>query len=335
MIIDGAQGEGGGQVLRSSLALSALSQTEVRIENVRAKRSKPGLLRQHLTALRAIAQVCHAQVTGDELGSRSVTFAPGECAHGDYHFAVGTAGSATLVFQTVLPPLLAVEGTSRLVFEGGTHNPWAPPFDFLSETFLPLLHRIGVTISAELERPGFYPAGGGRFVVRVSGGSPLAPLSLLERGAINRVRARATVSGIPEHVAHREVTTLATLLSDLPIITEIVEVASAGPGNVATVTVRSAALTETFSAFGKRGVSAEKVAHQLAGEVRRYIAANVPVGEHLADQLLMPLLAGGGGEFRSMEPTLHTRTNAEVINAFTPGRVAMSKDDVGWLIRVT
>jgi RNA 3'-terminal phosphate cyclase (ATP) len=332
LTIDGAMGEGGGQVLRTSLALSAVTRKPFRIEGIRAKRKRPGLLRQHLTAVRAIAQVCGARVSGDELGSSAVTFEPGETKHGDHHFVVGTAGSATLVFQTVLPPLLIAEGRSRLIFEGGTHNPMAPPFDFMAQTFLPLLHRMGASVSAELGRHGFYPAGGGRFVIDMVGGTPLDRLSLLERGKIERVSIKAIVSKIPEHVALREVKALAGQLADLPIEIDTAQVESAGPGNVVTVTVHAAGLTETFTSFGEVGVRAEKIAHSLAGEVRKYIAAGAPVGLHLADQLLIPFVLAGGGDLHTMAPTLHTRTNAEVINRFMLGRVEL--DGNAGLVRV-
>ena len=325
LTIDGAMGEGGGQVLRTSLALSAVTGKPFRIEGIRAKRKRPGLLRQHLTAVRAMAEVCGAQVSGDSLGSSALIFEPGETKHGDYHFAVGTAGSATLVFQTVLPPLLVTDGRARIIFEGGTHNPMAPPFDFVAQTFLPLLHRMGASVSAELKRPGFYPAGGGRFQVDLVGGTPLRGLSLLERGPIERVRIKAVVSQIPERVAVREMKTLAGQLADLPIEVDTAQVESAGPGNVATVTLRAAHITQTFTGFGEHGVRAEKVAHGLAGEVRKYLTADVPVDEHLADQLLIPLLLAGGGQFRTTEPSLHTRTNAEVIGLFVSGSVTLNE----------
>jgi RNA 3'-terminal phosphate cyclase (ATP) len=331
LTIDGSTGEGGGQLLRTSLALSAVTATPFRIERIRALRKRPGLLRQHLTAVRAVAEICGARVHGAELGCDALTFEPGKVRHGDYRFAVGTAGSATLVFQSVLAPLLTTAGRSRIVFEGGTHNPMAPPFDFIAQTFLPLLHGMGASVFARLEQPGFYPAGGGRFVVELSGGTPLGELSLLERGDVQRVLIKATVSQIPEHVAVREMKTLAGELCDLPIAVDTARVESAGPGNVVTVTVRSTHVTETFSAFGEQGVRAETVAHRLAGQVRKYIAANVPVGEHLADQLLIPLALAGRGRFRTAPATPHTRSNAEIIERFMPGRIAI--DEGGTLIR--
>jgi RNA 3'-terminal phosphate cyclase (ATP) len=321
LTIDGAMGEGGGQVLRTSLALAAITGTPITIERIRAKRSRPGLLRQHLTAVRAMGEVCSARVVGAELGSPQIRFEPGKTRHGNYHFAVGTAGSATLVLQTILPALLVSEGESTVILEGGTHNAWAPPFDFIRDTFVPLLQRMGAHVSVELERYGFYPAGGGRILLHVAGGKTLGPLTINERGPIQKVKIRAVVSEIPEHVAEREVRTLALLLADFPIEVESALVESNGPGNVASVAIHCEHLTETFTGFGERGVRAETVAHTLAGEVRKYLSAEAPVGEHLADQLLLPLALCGSGTFRTAKPSLHATTNLQVIEKFLPGRL--------------
>jgi RNA 3'-terminal phosphate cyclase (ATP) len=335
LMINGALGEGGGQVLRTSLALSAVTGKTFCIERIRGNRRKPGLLRQHLTAVKALAQICGARVTGAELGSHALRFEPSAVKHGEYHFAVGTAGSATLVFQTVLPALLMAKGTSRIAFEGGTHNPMAPPFDFIAQTFLPLLHRMGATVSAELVRAGFYPAGGGRFEVHIEGGATLQPLEIMTRGDVHGVRIKAVVSQLPDKVAIREANALAAALADFPIDVGTARVESPGPGNVASVTVRSTALTETFTAFGDIGVRAEAVAHRLAGEVRGYLQSEAPVGEHLADQLLIPCALAGGGAFRTTEPSLHTRTNAEVIEMFLPVKIEFEEcAGQGWTAQV-
>jgi RNA 3'-terminal phosphate cyclase (ATP) len=330
LTIDGTMGEGGGQILRTSLALAAVTGTPFRIEQIRGKRTRPGLLRQHLTAVNAVAHICGARVSGAELGSHALSFEPGAVTHGDYHFAVGSAGSATLVFQAVLPPLLAAAGTSRIAFEGGTHNIMAPPFDFIAQTFLPLLQRMGAAVHAELVRPGFYPAGGGRFEVAITGGTKLQPLELLERGEVRRVQLKAIVSQLPLRIAEREAHVLAHELADLPIDSEVTEVSAHGPGNVASVTVHSAALVETFTGFGERGVRAQNVARRLAGVVRKHLQHNVPVGEHLADQLLLPCALAGGGTYRTAQPSLHTQTNAEVISMFLPYRI----DTTDGLVRV-
>ncbi len=205
LTIDGARGEGGGQILRSALALSAVTGTAVRIQRIRAGREKPGLLPQHLAAVRAAAQISEADVDGDRLGARELVFRPRRVRPGAHHFAVGTAGSATLVLQTVLPPLLLADTPSRLSLEGGTHNRFAPSFDFLSRAFLPLIARMGRRVTATLERPGFYPAGGGRFTIDITPVPGLTPLALTERGLIRRRHARPLVARLPVSIADREV----------------------------------------------------------------------------------------------------------------------------------
>jgi len=321
--LDGSVGEGGGQILRTALALSVVTRQPFMIERIRARRAKQGLLRQHLTAVKAAATISGARVTGDVLGSTKIVFEPGAVKHGSYHFAVGTAGSATLVLQTILPPLLSASGTSSLTLEGGTHNPAAPPYDFLEHTFLPLLQRMGATINVTLERAGFYPAGGGRLCVSLTGGTPLEQQTLLQRGAVHHARIRVLLSKVSERVAQREIHVLRERLAPLSCKHEIVQAESPGPGNTVAVLLRGAEVCETFVGFGERGVAAEKVAHELAGEVLKYLAHDVPVGEHLADQLLIPFALAGGGVFRTNVLSSHTQTNAQVIQRFLPVRIEM------------
>jgi RNA 3'-terminal phosphate cyclase (ATP) len=315
VVIDGARGEGGGQVLRTGLCLSLLTGRPVRFENIRAGRSKPGLLRQHLTAVRAAAAVGRAKVEGDALGSRALSFRPTTRAGGDHHFAVGSAGSATLVLQTVLPALLAADGPARVVLEGGTHNPWAPPFPFLADTFLPALERMGARVSATLERAGFFPAGGGRFVVEVAPGA-LQPLSLLERGPLTVKRAVALVANLPRGVGERELARVQKRLGVPEASCSVIEIPSPGPGNALHVHLGFDGLTETFSAFGRKGIRAEQVADDAVDEARAWLAAEVPVGPHLADQLMLPLALAGGGGFRTLAPTGHATTQIESIGQF-------------------
>jgi RNA 3'-terminal phosphate cyclase (ATP) len=201
--IDGSFGEGGGQILRTSLALSLVTGHAFRIQNIRAGRAKPGLLRQHLTAVQAAVEVGDAAVDGATLGSKELVFKPGKVRAGDYRFAVGTAGSATLVLQTILPALIIGKEPSRLTLEGGTHNPHAPPFDFLDRAFLPLLNRTGPQVSMKLERIGFYPAGGGRFTVEIIPTDKLKGLDLRERGESKGRSARAIFSNLSAGVANR------------------------------------------------------------------------------------------------------------------------------------
>lgn len=322
--IDGSHGEGGGQILRTSLALSLVTNKPISVQRVRAGRARPGLLRQHLTALKAAAEISQAEVRGAELGSREVTFVPGAVKGGAYRFAVGSAGSATLVLQTVLPALLFAGESSSLTLEGGTHNPWAPPFDFVARTFLPQLAKMGARVAARIERHGFHPAGGGRMVFEVTPVRKLAPLTLHERGEA-KVSAEALVSSLPSSIAERELRVIGDAFA-LPRATMAVRKLDAGPGNVVMIRIESEAITEIVTAFGEQGVSAEKVAENAAKEASRYLASNVPVGEHLADQLIVPLALAGGGSFRTLAPSSHLATQAELLPKLLSARVRITRE---------
>lgn len=313
--IDGSEGEGGGQILRTSLGLSLLTGTPFRIHSIRARRERPGLQKQHLAAVLAAAEIGRADVKGAAVGSGVVAFKPGPVQPGSYAFSVGSAGSATLVLQTVLPALLTASGKSTLALEGGTHNPWAPPFDFLDRAFLPLLSRMGAAVTARLERRGFYPAGGGRIALEVRPVPKLAPIELTERGATRAIRATAVVASLPRHVAERELQRVAARFDR--VISKVVEDREArGPGNVLSIEIESEHATEVVTGFGKKGVPAEAVADGACDEARAYLDSGVPVGEHLADQLLIPLALAGGGSFVTGEPSSHARTNMDVIRRF-------------------
>lgn len=335
IVIDGSLGEGGGQILRTSLALSLLAGKPFQIERIRAGRRKPGLQRQHLTAVRAAAEVSHAQVQGDSVGSSTLVFQPGEVRPGEYRFAIGTAGSTTLVLQTVLPALMLADGPSQLTLEGGTHNIHAPPFDFIQKVFLPLLNRIGVRVEMQLDRYGFYPVGGGRFTVAIQSPDSLRRLELLQRGPLVRRSVYALVSRLPLHIAKREVNTVLEQLDWPEDCAWVEQVQAHGPGNVVMIEVENEHVTELFVGFGQRGVPAEAVARTAADEAARYLASDVPVGEHLADQLLLPLALARGGVFRTLAPSNHTRTNLETLKHFLDVETAVESVEGGvWQIRV-
>lgn len=336
LTIDGRMGEGGGQVLRSALSLSVALGRPVRVVNVRAGRAKPGLLRQHLTALRAAAAVSGGALEGGELGSTEVALRPGPVRGGDFEFAIGSAGSTLLVLQTVLPPLLLAGHPSTLVLDGGTHNPMAPPFEFLRDGFAPLLARAGAALTLELVRPGFHPAGGGRVRVGVVPTAAPRPLELLERGPARPSHAEIGLAGLPADIAEREWQVLARELgwSRAQRVDRDVS-RSVGPGNFVSVHLAFEHVTEVLTAFGERRVSAERVARRVVEEARRYLAADAPVGEHLADQLMLPLALLAGGRYRTLAPTLHARTNAEVVNLFLPGAVQLEqRGPEAWLVTV-
>lgn len=317
LTIDGARGEGGGQIVRTAVGLSLVTGRPVRIVHVRARRRKPGLMRQHLAAVQAAAEIGRGELSGAAPGSTTIELRPGRVRGGVYRFGVGSAGSATLVLQTVLPALLTAPEPSRLTLEGGTHNPLAPTFDFIDRAFLPLLRRMGARVEARLERPGFYPAGGGRFHVEIEPVERLTPLELPRRGAIRARRATAMLSALPYDIARRELAVLRARLGwDEACLRPLVVKDAIGPGNVVQAVVECAHVTEVFTGFGRRGVPAEAVAEGVADACRAWLEADVPVGAHLADQLLVPLALAGGGSFRTLPPTMHTRTQAELIARF-------------------
>jgi RNA 3'-terminal phosphate cyclase (ATP) len=328
--IDGSEGEGGGQLLRSSLSLAICTQQPFRITNIRANRAMPGLMRQHLTAVNAAAGICDARVEGAEIGSRALVFRPGKLHAGDFSFAIGTAGSCTLVLQTLLLPLLAASAKSRVRVTGGTHNPAAPPFEFLQRSFVPLLERMGARIGIELASFGFYPRGGGEIRADITPVPKLGPLSLLERGAATHGGAEAYIAGLPASIATRELDVIGKRLGWAreqlhlrPLPNDV------GPGNAVTITLGYENVTEVFAGFGERGVRAEDVALAAANEALGFRAATAPVGEHLADQLLLPLALGAGGTFLATRASGHLHSNAEIVRRFTGRRVSIISRPAG------
>ena len=317
--IDGSFGEGGGQILRSALALSIATQTPFRLTGIRAGRSRPGLLRQHLTCVKAAAIVSSAVIRGADLGSKELIFEPTlpleALVRGVHHLSIGSAGSTTLVLQTVLAPMLFGAGGSLRV-TGGTHNKAAPPFPFLEQVFLPRLCEMGANVTATLTRAGFYPAGGGDLAVAIDGRATLRPLELMERPAGAVARGVVLSANLPPGVAYREQKALASLLKIQLRDIEVRDVASDGPGNVVMVEVAWEGGRELFTAFGERGVRAEEVAEGAAREAHQFLASHAPVGEHLADQLLVPMALGAGGRFRASVKSSHLETNAWLINRF-------------------
>jgi RNA 3'-terminal phosphate cyclase (ATP) len=307
-----------------------------RIENIRGGRPRPGLLRQHLTAVEAATEIGQAETSGAAVGARSLSFAPRTVRPGDYAFSVGTAGSATLVLETVLPALMTADEPSTIVVEGGTHNPASPPFDFLARSFLPLVGQLGPRCHAVLERPGFYPAGGGRMRVAIAPAA-LQPLTLDSRGESRGRTAKAVVANLPRKIAERELVRLQHRLQwDARAFAIEERPDSPGPGNVVLVEVASEHLTEVFTGFGEKMVRAETVADHVADETLAYLATDVPVGVHLADQLVLLLALAGSGSFRTLAPSRHTRTQFGVIERFL-GRQATAHDEGtgAWRITVT
>lgn len=325
--LDGSAGEGGGQILRSALTLSMITGQPFRITHIRANRAKPGLMRQHLVAVQSAAQICGAQLTQAEVGSSTLTFVPGKIKSGDYTFAIGTAGSCTLVLQTLLLALSHADGPSTVRISGGTHNPMAPPVQFLQRAYARVLKAIGVNVDIALERSGFYPAGGGVVFASVTPHRALANIAIMERGERLGGSAEAVVAAISRGIGERELKVVGTdmgwdgaqlVMSELP--------AEQGPGNAVMITIESGSVTEVFSAIGEKAVRAEMVAKKAVREARAYIASGAAVGEHLADQLMLPMALAGGGRYTASAVSQHAVTNADVIARFLPVQVRFEND---------
>jgi RNA 3'-terminal phosphate cyclase (ATP) len=334
--IDGSEGEGGGQILRSSLALSLVTGQPFRMINIRAGRKKPGLLRQHLTAVQAATEVGDAVTDGAQISSQELVFRPERIRGGQYRFAIGTAGSTTLVLQTVLPALILASEPSTLFIEGGTHNPLAPPFDFLQRTFIPQLARFGPKVEATLLRPGFFPAGGGKLSFEITPVEKLTPADLLERGADVGRRVVAQIAALPPSIAERAFEQVLKRMKWDRSVCEVVEHSQAfGPGFALTAEVASENVVEVFSGFGERGTRVEQIADNVVDQVRDYLTNGAPVDEYLADQLLLPMALAGGGAFRAVCLSRHARTNIDVIQRFLPCRFACEPaENGGHIVRV-
>lgn len=329
LVIDGSLGEGGGQILRTSLSMAMVTGTDIKIENIRAGRAKPGLMRQHLACVKAAQEISSAEVSGAKVGSTSVIFKPGSIKPGAYEFAVGTAGSTMLIFQTVLPALAAVSGETQLKFHGGTHNMMAPSYDFIKQAFAPVMKQMGIEIEMKLQRHGFYPQGGGQWSAVIKSTGRYKPLELIEAGPLKNKELVVTSSHVPDHVAIREMNEVALRCdwSRNDMRSDVVH--SLGSGNIVSLRLFYQHCTEVIESVGKVGVAAERVSRNAINELRRYQVNSAVVGEHLADQLLLPMMIGAGGVFRTLKPSPHVKTNRDVIHLFTEKRFKfeeLSKD---------
>ena len=324
--IDGSLGEGGGQVLRTSLALSMITGKSLEISNIRAKRKKPGLLRQHLTCVKAAAEICDANTEGAELGSAYLKFYPNDIKIGEYTFKVGSAGSAMLVFQTILTALMLREEESIIHLEGGTHNPMAPPFHFIVNSFLPQLSKMGVNVTADLDRWVFYPAGGGKATFRINGTNKLKELELLEKGSYISKNCKAISAHLIPEITEAEVSFLKGKLDWDEISTDD-KCHSLGPGNIIYAEVNYKNISSVFCEFGQKGIRASKVAQKLVQKVKNYISSDAPVEEYLADQLLLPMALAEQGAFHCSQLSLHTKTNIDVIKRFLEVDIEVTKEN--------
>lgn len=333
LTLDGSTGEGGGQILRTGLALSMVTGRPLHINRIRAGRPKPGLMRQHLACVQAAVAVCGGQAEGAELNSQTLVFTPGVVRAGDYRFQIATAGSCLLVLQTVLPALMLADGMSTVELQGGTHNPMAPPFDFLERAFAPLVRRLGVGLELQLKRRGFYPAGGGELIAHITpAGRPLAPVDVMERGPLLNGWADALAPGLARNIAPRELETLGQRMGwtfESGQLRQPPTRQNEGPGNALIATLEYAHVTEVFCQLGERSLSAEQVAKRLVEEVRAYQRSAGALGPHLADQWMLPLAlavwrTGQAASYTCTEVTPHTTTNAQTLALGLPVQVQIT-----------
>lgn len=343
LVIDGSHGEGGGQILRTGLSLGALLGRPVRFKHIRAGRRRPGLAAQHLTAVRAAAALCSATVEGDALGSQDLVFAPRQAVRpGCYEFDVGaarvggSAGGTSLVLQTVFLPLALTAGYSVVTIHGGTHLPQSPPFDYLRDVWLPMMHKLGINASIALAAWGWFPVGRGKIRAEIAGAPPnaggLGCLDLQRPGQLVRVTGRAVAGNLPAHIPQRMVSHASSLLSglgcDLDLVPQTVTAACPGAGIFLTAEYEN--VRAGFSAFGARGKPSGQVAKEVMQELLHHHASGASVDRHLADQMLLPLaFAAGPSRFTTPEVTRHLETNAWVIAEFGLARTSTERTGNG------
>ncbi|WP_352259375.1 RNA 3'-terminal phosphate cyclase [Psychrobacter sp. TB55-MNA-CIBAN-0194] len=350
--IDGSTGEGGGQIIRTALSLSMLTGIPIEMTNIRAGRAKPGLMRQHLMCVQASQQISNAAVTGAALGSTSFRFAPNVIKSGDYNFNIGSAGSTSLVLQTLLPALLFANTDqnvhSTVSIKGGTHNPLAPTTDFLQHAFVPALTKLGMQIDIKCVQAGFAPIGGGVIKATITPFMRRAdskPLHLTERGALTNIALVASVLNLEYDIGKRELASAKSVLLESGvdgalITTKANKLDGIGEGNTCYAQVThnfgDHLHHEIFTLLGEKRTSAEKIGNRLAGLVKRYLfKTNALVDEYLTDQLLLPLALSGGGEFTARVISQHTETQAWLIEQFLPVDIKFEAiDEQKTLVRV-
>ncbi len=329
--IDGSYGEGGGQILRAALSLSVFTQTPFRLERIRAKRPKPGLRPQHLTAVRAAAALCNAEVQGAHEGSTELTFTPqGPARPGTYRFDVGTAGATGLILQTLIPPLAEAPEPSWLTLTGGTHVPWSPPYHFLERVFIPAVGHLGWQISLTLKRWGWYPRGGGRVQATIR--PPLAGpkhLDWVERGELQHLWVLSAASNLPEHVRRRQAKRAQRRLREAglsPHQVDVVDAPSPGVGTCVIIVGTYEAGWGAGFALGKRGKPAEQVAEEAVAQFLEFHRSGAAVDPHLADQFIVPLLVRGvSWTFSTSRATNHLRTVIWLSTQFIPAPITVEE----------
>jgi RNA 3'-terminal phosphate cyclase (ATP) len=343
VFIDGSMGEGGGQILRTSLALACITGRNLHIENIRAARRNPGLAKQHLSCVLAAKEICASKCKGAAIGSQILDFQPGPIRGGSFSFDIGSAGSATLVIQTILPALFLADKPSIVTVTGGTHNPWAPPFDFLAETFLPAIRAAGFDADCNLEKHGFYPAGGGKITLNIR------PRQEKSNQSINfcqpmgsaQIYARIYTAKLPDQIAQRQKKLLLQSKLKFKNIEHIEVTDSDGPGNCVMLRLCGGGRTTVFTAFGQKGKPSEKVVGEVISLAEDFLPSGAAIDRFLADQLLIYMAINShfakdgetgprknSGCYTTNELTTHLTTNIETIKKFLPVDFKIEEDGI-------
>ncbi len=330
--IDGSQGEGGGQIVRSALTMAIVTGRPIRIDNIRAGRERPGLRPQHLMGAEAAAAICGGRLEGARPGSQSLVFHPGKVRAGDYRFDIGTAGATTLVLQTILLPLLLADAPSHVTLSGGTHVPWSPSFHYLERQWIPWIRQMGAKVHLKMQQPGFYPRGGGVLEAFISPPPRLEPLHLTERGALLEIRLLSLAADLPRSIADRQSGAAEAALAccKAPVRIETLCLPSLCKGTMLLVEGVFESAHCSYFSLGERGKPAERVGAEAAEAFLRFLDSGAVVDEHGADQLILPLaLARGDSVFRTCAVTAHLETNIRVLHHFHPDSVRVQRSNGG------
>ena len=323
--INGAYGEGGGQILRTCLTLSVLTRQPVLIENIRANRSKPGLRPQHLSAVKAMANLSNAEIMGDVLSSQMLQFSPSKVSSGKYTFKIRTAGALSLVLQTIFLPLSFANSLSHITLTGGTHVNWSPSYHYLQEQWLPIMLQIGFRLELNLIKTGFYPEGGGEVKVIIRPAQEMHPFRCQERGELIRVRGLSGVANLDDGIAKRQKYQALRRLYEICQDSKINTVHLPSPGKGTFILLKADFLqcgSACFSGLGAPGKRAERVADEAVDQMLGFLETNGTVDHFLADQLLLPLaVIPERSIFRTNQITQHLITNAHVIREFLPAKI--------------
>jgi len=329
--LDGSQGEGGGQILRTAVSLSSITGKPVMIENIRAGRKQGGLRPQHVTAIQAAAEICDAITDGVHVDSTTVTFEPGgPVKAGEYEWAVGTAGATTLVMQTVMLPLALAQGESRVKIHGGTHVSFSPSGHYLRDVYVPMLLRLGADVELYMDAYGWMPEGGGTLFAQIRGGAKLEGADMRDRGQVERVFGSAVGCNLPSHIPQRIANRALNLLetTDIPVDIRPLRTRSISTGAGLFLTVELTNGRGGFGVLGRKGIPSETVAEQGVTELLNFLDSEAAADRYLADQLVLPLALADEPSAVAVEAfTDHLSTNIAVVRAFIDRPIELDKSD--------